>query len=95
MASTKLLGFLKLSFDGMMKLTVKYGCISVVSLAGLDMEVVLEVFGEYFLEYCLKHGYDKMLVTLGGNFETFIQNLDSLHALLQLSYKNIQAPSFR
>ena len=59
------------------------------------MEVVLEVFGEYFLEYCLKHGYDKMLVTLGGNFETFIQNLDSLHALLQLSYKNIQAPSFR
>jgi len=28
--------------------------------------VVLEVFGEYFLEYCLKHGYDKMLMTLGA-----------------------------
>lgn len=63
--------------------------------AELDMTVVLEVFGEYFLEYCLKHGYDKMLVTLGGDFETFIDNLDSLHALLQLSYKNIEAPSFR
>ncbi|XP_067947353.1 guanylate cyclase soluble subunit beta-2-like [Watersipora subatra] len=69
---------------------------SVAVVAGkLDITVVLEVFGEYFLEYCLKHGYDKMLVTLGGDFETFIQNLDSLHALLQLSYKNIEAPSFR
>ncbi len=59
------------------------------------METVLELFGEYFFVYCYQHGYDKMLKTLGENFETFIQNLDSLHALLALSYKNINAPSFR
>ena len=59
------------------------------------METVLEVFGEYFLKYCMEHGYDKMLRTLGNNFYTFIQNLDSLHALLAMSYTNINAPSFR
>ncbi len=36
-----------------------------------------------------------MLLTLGDSLETFIQNLDSLHALLAMSYKNLDAPSFR
>ncbi|XP_041349323.1 guanylate cyclase soluble subunit beta-2-like [Gigantopelta aegis] len=66
-----------------------------VYFAALSMETVLEVFGDYFLTYCLKHGYDKMLKTLGGDIRSFIQNLDSLHSLLALSYKNIVAPSFR
>ncbi|WAR26268.1 GCYB2-like protein [Mya arenaria] len=63
--------------------------------SGVELPVVLEIFGEYFLQYCLRHGYDKMLKTLGRNFKSFIQNLDSLHALLALTYKNIVAPSFR
>ncbi len=66
-----------------------------VHVVELPLTTVLEVFGEYFLKYCLEHGYDKMLRTLGDNFETFIQNLDSLHALLAMSYKNMKAPSFR
>ena len=65
------------------------------SVSGVDLPAVLEIFGDYFLQYCLRHGYDKMLKTLGGNFKSFIQNLDSLHALLALTYKNIVAPSFR
>nr|KAG5699516.1 hypothetical protein BaRGS_020075 [Batillaria attramentaria] len=36
-----------------------------------------------------------MLMTLGGDMVSFIQNLDSLHALLAMSYKGINAPSFR
>ncbi|KAL5013480.1 hypothetical protein ScPMuIL_007750, partial [Solemya velum] len=60
-----------------------------------SLSTVLEIFGEYFLQYCLRHGYDKMLRTLGSDFKSFIQNLDSLHSLLALSYKNIDAPSFR
>ena len=61
----------------------------------MELSAVLEIFGDYFLQYCLQHGYDKMLRTLGGNFTSFIQNLDSLHSLLALTYKNIEAPSFR
>ncbi|XP_041348520.1 guanylate cyclase soluble subunit beta-2-like [Gigantopelta aegis] len=68
---------------------------AVSKVMALSMETVLEVFGDYFLTYCLKHGYDKMLKTLGGDIRSFIQNLDSLHSLLALSYKNIVAPSFR
>ena len=57
--------------------------------------MVLELFGDFFFNYCLEHGYDKMLLTLGDNIFSFIQNLDSLHALLAMSYKHINAPSFR
>ncbi|KAK7486718.1 hypothetical protein BaRGS_00022002, partial [Batillaria attramentaria] len=53
----------------------------------LPLNTVLQVFGGFFFTYCLRHGYDKMLKTLGGDIVSFIQNLDSLHALLALSYK--------
>ncbi|CAG5127190.1 unnamed protein product [Candidula unifasciata] len=62
---------------------------------GVPVEKVLEIFGEFFFDYCLRHGYDKMLRTLGSDMKSFIQNLDSLHSLLALSYKGISAPSFR
>ncbi|KAH9496327.1 Guanylate cyclase soluble subunit beta-2 [Bulinus truncatus] len=62
---------------------------------GVPVESVLEIFGEFFFDYCLRHGYDKMLRTLGSDIKSFIQNLDSLHSLLALSYKGIAAPSFR
>ncbi|GFN88940.1 guanylate cyclase soluble subunit beta-2-like [Plakobranchus ocellatus] len=61
----------------------------------VPVEAVLEIFGEFFFDYCLRHGYDKMLRTLGSDIKSFIQNLDSLHSLLALSYKGISAPSFR
>ncbi|KAK3803114.1 hypothetical protein RRG08_028034 [Elysia crispata] len=61
---------------------------------GVPVEAVLEIFGEFFFDYCLRHGYDKMLRTLGSDIKSFIQNLDSLHSLLALSYKGISAPSF-
>ena len=64
-------------------------------LTDLPLSKVLEVFGEYFFKYCFAHGYDKMLATLGENIETFMQNLDALHAYLSMSYKNMKAPSFR
>ncbi|KAG9348305.1 hypothetical protein JZ751_002040, partial [Albula glossodonta] len=36
-----------------------------------------------------------MLRTLGGNLYEFIENLDALHSYLSLSYKEMNAPSFR
>ena len=71
-----------------------YNCIS-FNLPGVGADIVLDAFGEYFIIYCLEHGYDKMLRTLGDSFESFIQNLDSLHTLLRMSYTKMEAPSFR
>ncbi|KAL8621351.1 hypothetical protein ACOMHN_053372 [Nucella lapillus] len=76
--------------------SVTFALVGAVSnTLGLPVETVLKVFGEYFLTYCFQHGYDKMLSILGGDFTSFIQNLDSLHSLLSYSYKDIVAPSFR
>ncbi|XP_035536352.1 guanylate cyclase soluble subunit beta-2-like [Morone saxatilis] len=64
-------------------------------LLGVKPEVVLRQFGEYFFEFCKRSGYDHMLRTLGGNLFEFTENLDALHSYLALSYKEMNAPSFR
>ena len=28
--------------------------------SGVSVETVLEIFGEFFFDYCLRHGYDKV-----------------------------------
>ncbi|XP_051535348.1 guanylate cyclase soluble subunit beta-2-like [Myxocyprinus asiaticus] len=61
----------------------------------LEQSVVLRQFGEYFFEFCKRAGYDHMLRTLGGNLFEFMENLDALHGYLSLSYKEMNAPSFR
>ncbi|XP_053273435.1 guanylate cyclase soluble subunit beta-2 [Pleuronectes platessa] len=65
------------------------------SLLGVSADVFLKLFGEHFFVFCKKAGYDTMLRTLGGNLFDFIQNLDSLHSYLALSYREMNAPSFR
>ncbi|XP_041920131.1 guanylate cyclase soluble subunit beta-2-like [Alosa sapidissima] len=64
-------------------------------LLDVKADIVLRQFGEYFFEFCKRSGYDHMLRTLGGNLFDFIENLDALHGYLSLSYKEMNAPSFR
>uniref|UniRef100_A0A4W5PUT0 guanylate cyclase n=1 Tax=Hucho hucho TaxID=62062 RepID=A0A4W5PUT0_9TELE len=64
-------------------------------LLDVKPDVVLRQFGEYFFYFCKRSGYDHMLRTLGGNLFEFIENLDALHSYLALSYKEMNAPSFR
>ncbi|XP_043114731.1 guanylate cyclase soluble subunit beta-2-like isoform X2 [Puntigrus tetrazona] len=64
-------------------------------MLGLEQSAVLGQFGEYFFEFCKRAGYDHMLRTLGGNLFDFMENLDALHGYLSLSYKEMNAPSFR
>lgn len=55
--------------------------------SGVESQVVLRQFGEYFFKFCKSSGYDHMLRTLGGNLCEFTENLDALHSFLSLSYK--------
>ncbi|XP_075054064.1 guanylate cyclase soluble subunit beta-2-like isoform X2 [Mixophyes fleayi] len=64
-------------------------------MLNVSEEEVLKLFGAYFFSFCKKSGYDRMLRTLGGNLMEFIENLDALHSYLTLSYKEMNAPSFR
>ena len=59
------------------------------------MDQLLDLYGDYFIIYALQNGYDHMLRSLGPDFRSFIQNLDSLHKNLEMSYKDMKAPSFR
>lgn len=59
------------------------------------MDDVLEVFGSYFLEYCIQSGYDRILRVLGRNLRDFLCNLDALHDHLASIYPGMEAPSFR
>ena len=68
---------------------------NIMFFTGIGAESVLEAFGDYFIKYVLENGYDTMLRTLGDTFESFIQNLDSLHSMLKLTYSKLSAPSFR
>ncbi|XP_077340614.1 guanylate cyclase soluble subunit beta-2-like [Lithobates pipiens] len=70
---------------------VKEAC----NMLNVSEEEVLKLFGEYFFSFCKQSGYDRMLRTLGGNLTEFIENLDALHSFLTLSYKEMNAPSFR
>ncbi|ELT99978.1 hypothetical protein CAPTEDRAFT_136948, partial [Capitella teleta] len=62
---------------------------------GLSLEGTLEAYGVYFIKYTVDMGYDLMLLSLGPDIRCFIENLDTVHTLLALSYKNIIPPIFR
>ncbi|XP_071951091.1 guanylate cyclase soluble subunit beta-2-like isoform X2 [Antedon mediterranea] len=64
-------------------------------VAGLSTDAVLEAFGAHFFTFCQISGYDEMLRALGGSLKAFLENLDSLHSYLSMSYKEMEAPSFR
>ncbi|XP_077998741.1 guanylate cyclase soluble subunit beta-2-like, partial [Glandiceps talaboti] len=69
---------------------------AVSEVLGLDTSVVLEVFGEYFMEYVIRLGYGNLLRTLGHDLKSFLEGLDFLHFVyLKMTFKEMDAPSFR
>ena len=62
---------------------------------GLSPDAVLEAFGEYWvLETAQKH-YGEFMRLSGRNLPDFLQNLDQMHARIELSFRDMRAPSFR
>ena len=53
----------------------------------LDMSVedVLEAFGQYFMEFTRRHGYDNLLSCQGSTLRLWLSNLNALHDHLQSS----------
>uniref|UniRef100_A0A1I8GHI0 guanylate cyclase n=1 Tax=Macrostomum lignano TaxID=282301 RepID=A0A1I8GHI0_9PLAT len=60
----------------------------------MSKDELYEMFGRYFFKYFKRHGYDKMIYTLGQDLKKFIRNLDSLHDYLQIDNKGMVPPSF-
>ncbi|KAL5014772.1 hypothetical protein ScPMuIL_009042 [Solemya velum] len=60
----------------------------------IDIPSLLYTYGEYFYTYAYRRGYDKMMMTLGHDFQSFVDNLNFLHSLLALTYKGMKPPHF-
>lgn len=60
----------------------------------LDMDAVLEVFGDYFMEYVRDEGYLNMLTLLGSNLREWLVNVNDLHKHLKNSLPDAKFPDF-
>lgn len=61
---------------------------------GLDVETVLEVFGEYWPDYAKRTAYARLMNFAGQSFEDFLKSLDQMHARIQMSLPELDPPSF-
>ena len=48
-------------------------------LLGVTPAQALEAYGEYFVGYVSKQGYDRLMACLGSNLAHFLLNLNNLH----------------
>jgi guanylate cyclase soluble subunit beta len=64
-------------------------------ILNLPASQILELFGQFFFEFCVESGYDKILNVLGKTTKVFLENLDALHDHLSNIYPGMHAPSFR
>lgn len=73
--------------------------VGLVSAAATEMNVtpaaVLELFGEYWIEYAARHGYRDLMQARGDSLFAFIARLDDLHSRLALTFPKLRPPSFR
>ena len=62
----------------------------------LDIEVtkLLESFGLYWVEYAKKSEYSSILEAAAKNPIDLLKNLNALHKRLELTFDNLNAPSF-
>lgn len=60
----------------------------------LEPAQVLEAFGEYWTTYTIDEGYGEMLSMMGDDMESFLDNLDAMHARIGTAMPGLVPPSF-
>lgn len=68
--------------------------IAVSKVLNLSLETVLEVYGDYFLTYVSKAGFEELLKMQGNTLFEFLGNINNLHRHLQHNLPELKAPSF-
>ena len=62
---------------------------------GIEASKILELFGEWFIDFCQESGWDRVLQVIAGTLRDFLSNLDALHDHLASVYPGMRPPSFR
>jgi len=74
---------------------ITYGLVQAASeILEKPVDELLEAFGEYWTLYTAQEGYGDLLSISGRNFEAFLENLDSLHTRIALSFPELRPPAF-
>ena len=55
-------------------------------------EDILEAFGEHWIQFTVDEGYGKTMSLYGDSVLEFLQNMDSLHAQIRLSFPELRPP---
>jgi hypothetical protein len=63
----------------------------ILNLSSAD---IMQAFGEYWVQYTAQEGYGEMMDITGDTLPEFLENLDTLHARVGISFPHLQPPSF-
>lgn len=74
---------------------VTYDIIAAASeVLDLPAATVLETFGEFWIDFASRSGYESMFGMSGNDLFEFLESLDELHTRLSLSFPDYRPPSF-
>ena len=62
---------------------------------GRPAEAILESFGEHWVRYTGREGYGHLMKAYGSDVQSFLRNLDAMHARVALTMPDLRPPSFR
>ena len=61
---------------------------------GLSSSQIMQVFGEFWVQFTATEGYGELIDMSGDNLPEFLGNLDNLHARVGISFPQLKPPSF-
>ncbi len=74
---------------------ITYSIVDAASeILDLPTAAVLETFGEFWIGFARRSGYESLMDSAGTNIFEFLEGLDDMHTRLSLSFKDYRPPSF-
>jgi hypothetical protein len=61
---------------------------------GVDVDAALEAFGRHWISYAGASAFARVMTMAGGDIETFIENLDRMHASIKSTMPLARMPHF-
>ncbi len=63
-------------------------------ILGLSSSKIMQLFGEYWVQYTAKEGYGELMDMGGDTLPEFLENLNNLHAHVGVNFPKLEPPSF-
>ncbi len=67
---------------------------TISEVIGLSGTQVMQAFGEYWIEYTAKVGYESIMDMYGDTLPEFLKNLDHLHTRMGVNFPQYTPPYF-